>query len=146
MMSGSVFFLSILALPGAAAWAAVCPSISLRQPPMKAPLTTLALARASPTQTARPVPQARHAPVALLVTEDDVEAAVEKAEKLWAQALDARQRSDKLSGEAEALAEEVGGDGRHIGWPPIFRVDHLHIVAPLRGHLLTQITPLRARR
>eukprot|EP00966_Prymnesium_polylepis_P045954 1063602-Prymnesium_polylepis.1 len=43
-----------------------------------------------------------------LVTEDDVEAAVEKAEAAWAEALEARKLADKLSGEAETLAEEVG--------------------------------------
>lgn len=43
----------------------------------------------------------------LLVTEEEVEAAVEKAEKLWALALEARQKADQLSGEAESFAEKV---------------------------------------
>ena len=41
------------------------------------------------------------------VTADDVEAAVERAEALWAKALNARQRADSLSGEAETLADEA---------------------------------------
>ncbi|KAL1521764.1 hypothetical protein AB1Y20_021418 [Prymnesium parvum] len=45
--------------------------------------------------------------IVALVSEDDVEAAVEKAEKLWAQALEARKRADRLSNEAESVAEEV---------------------------------------
>ena len=54
-----------------------------------------------------PARQVRLPQIACLVTEDDVEVAVEQAEKLWAQALEARQRADKLSGDAESLAEEV---------------------------------------
>lgn len=42
-----------------------------------------------------------------LVTEDDVEAAVEKAEKLWAQAFEARKRAEKLSDEAETFAQQA---------------------------------------
>ena len=93
-MPSRVLLLSLLTLPAVAAWAP-CLSVGCRRTPAK------------PAGVARAVTHARHARVALLVTEDDVEAAVEKAEKLWAQALDARQRSDKLSGEAEAIAEEV---------------------------------------
>jgi ABC-type hemin transport system substrate-binding protein len=44
-----------------------------------------------------------------LVTADDVEAAVETAEKLWADALAAREQADQLSSEAEAVAEDADG-------------------------------------
>ena len=53
---------------------------------------------------------ARTGSAACLVTEDDVEIAVEVAEKLWAEALTARETADRLSSEAENLCEagEVG--------------------------------------
>ena len=52
---------------------------------------------------------ARSAILCLAAEEEDeeLEKAVAKAEKLWSLALAARQRADRLSSEAEALAEEV---------------------------------------
>lgn len=46
----------------------------------------------------------RRAALRCVVTEDDVEKAVEKAEKLWADALAARKKADALSAEAEEMA------------------------------------------
>lgn len=50
-------------------------------------------------------PQPLRAAVVSLVTEDDVEKLVEKAESLWADALAAREKADSLSAEAEQLAD-----------------------------------------
>ena len=46
-----------------------------------------------------------------MVTADDVEIAVEKCEKLWADALAAREKMDEISTEAESLAEESAASG-----------------------------------
>jgi len=55
-----------------------------------------------------PIRSAAHAisqHINCLVTADDVELAVEKCEKLWADALAARKQVEELSNEAEELAE-----------------------------------------
>ena len=49
----------------------------------------------------------RRAALRCVVTEDDVEKAVEKAEKLWADALAARKKADALSAEAEEMAQAL---------------------------------------
>jgi hypothetical protein len=51
--------------------------------------------------------QLRATRILSLVTADDVEAAVQAAEKLWEEALAAREKADSLSAEGEALATEA---------------------------------------
>ena len=49
----------------------------------------------------------RHVPqIAFKLTADELELAVEKAENLWAEALAAREKAEKLSGDAEEAANE----------------------------------------
>jgi hypothetical protein len=50
----------------------------------------------------------RAPPLLLLVTEEEVEAAVERAEALWADALAARKRAEALSADSEEAAAEAG--------------------------------------
>lgn len=58
-----------------------------------------------PLQASRTETPRRAAAVFCLVTADDVEMAVEKAERLWADALAAHEKAEALSSEAESLAE-----------------------------------------
>jgi hypothetical protein len=47
----------------------------------------------------------RHASIKCLVTAEDVEIAVEKCERLWADVMEARKKVEQLSNEAEELTE-----------------------------------------
>ena len=53
-------------------------------------------------------------PILFLVTEDDVLKAVEDAEKLWAEALEARKTANALSDRAEEEAEAASSQAKEV--------------------------------
>ena len=83
----------------------------LRAPPHCAAASQLAAARAAPSLRTPPLLARVGAPRACAdspISYEAVEAAVEKAEALWAEALAARELADRLAGEAEELSTTAG--------------------------------------
>ena len=96
--------LLLLGAEGAYCWAPLGLRPTLDVPALHAPPPPLSLRPRSAAAAAVGVP--RSAAIVLKVTADDVELAVEVAEKLWGEALEAREKAEKLSTEAEERSEQ----------------------------------------
>lgn len=93
-------------------------ALSMLITPISPQLHANAVIYAVPSQTSqtwpsvavrrRPALASRRCHISLVVTEDDVEAAVKAAEDAWADALKARELAEKLSIDAEEAAEAAG--------------------------------------